>query len=45
VPKYNRSDLIIHNENYANSMAEYFMLVWNNSFTTEEFEKRMGTKN
>jgi sugar-specific transcriptional regulator TrmB len=45
LPKYNRSDMIVHNENYASSMAEYFMSVWNNSFTTEEFEKRMGTKN
>ena len=45
LPKYNRSDMIVHNENFANSMAEYFMSVWNNSFTTEEFEKRMGTKN
>lgn len=45
LPKYNRSDMIIHNENYAISMAEYFNSVWNSSFTTEEFEKRMGTKN
>jgi sugar-specific transcriptional regulator TrmB len=44
LPKYNRSDMIVHNENYAESMAEYFMSVWNKSFTTEEFEKRIGTK-
>jgi len=43
--KYNRSDIIVYNENYANSMAEYFTSVWNRSFTIKEFEKRMGTKN
>lgn len=45
LPKYNRSDIIVHNKNYANSMAEYFSSVWNYSFTTAEFEKKMGTKN
>jgi sugar-specific transcriptional regulator TrmB len=45
LPKYNRSDMIVHNENYANSMAEYFSTIWNKSFTTEEFEKHIGTKN
>lgn len=45
LPRYNRSDVIVNNENYASSMAEYFTSVWNNSFTVEKFEKRMGTKN
>lgn len=42
--KYNRSDVIIHNENYANSMAGYFHTCWEKSSTTEEFEKSIGTK-
>jgi len=45
VPLYNRSDIIIHNENYANSMAEYFNSIWEKSFSIEEYEKRIGTKN
>ncbi len=44
IAKYNRSDIIINNENYANSMAEYFESCWNKSLTTEEFGKRVGTK-
>ncbi len=43
VAKYNRSDIIVHNENYANSMAEYFSQCWERSLTTEEFGKRLGT--
>ncbi|MGE5805957.1 MAG: TrmB family transcriptional regulator [Ignavibacteria bacterium] len=45
IAKYNRSDIIVNNENYANSMAEYFESCWNKSLTTEEFSKRVGTKN
>jgi sugar-specific transcriptional regulator TrmB len=45
LPKHKRSDVIVKNENYASSMAEYFASVWDKSFTTEEFEKRTGTKN
>jgi sugar-specific transcriptional regulator TrmB len=45
VAKYNRSDVIIHNENYANSMVEYFNLCWEKSLTTGDFEKSIGTKN
>jgi sugar-specific transcriptional regulator TrmB len=44
IPRYNRSDVIIHNENYANSMVEYFNICWEKSYTTEEFEKKLGTK-
>lgn len=45
IAKYNRSDIIVNNENYANSMAEYFESCWNKSLTTEEFSKKIGTKN
>ncbi len=44
MPRYNRSDIIVKNENYANSMAEYFNSCWDKSFTLEEFENRIGTK-
>jgi sugar-specific transcriptional regulator TrmB len=44
IAKYNRSDIIVNNENYANSMAEYFESCWDKSLTTEEFSKRVGTK-
>lgn len=44
MPKYNRSDIIVHNENYAKSMVEYFNLCWEKSSTIEEFEMRIGTK-
>jgi sugar-specific transcriptional regulator TrmB len=44
IAKYNRSDVIIHNENYASSMAEYFYSCWEKSSTTEEFGKNIGTK-
>ncbi|RPI13777.1 MAG: TrmB family transcriptional regulator [Ignavibacteriae bacterium] len=41
IPKYNRSDVIMNNENYALSMAEYFETCWNKSKTIEEFEKNI----
>ena len=44
IPKYNRSDIIVHNENYAKQMAEYFHLIWEKSSTIEEYEKNIGTK-
>ncbi len=43
IPKYNRSDIIIHNENYANSMVEYFNSCWEKSSTIEEYENKKGT--
>lgn len=41
IPKYNRSDIIIHNENYAQSMVENFYNSWEKSHTIEEFEKKI----
>jgi len=40
ISRYNRSDVIIKNENYANTMAEYFELQWTNALTPEEFKNR-----
>jgi sugar-specific transcriptional regulator TrmB len=42
IPKYNRSDIIIKNENYALSMTEYFETLWEKSKTIEEFEKNIN---
>lgn len=44
ITRYNRSDIIVDNENYAKSMAEYFQSCWDKSYSTEEFEKKKGTK-
>lgn len=41
IPKYNRSDIIVHNQNYAESMVENFNLNWEKSLTIEEFEKKI----
>lgn len=39
ISTYNRSDVIIKDEYYANSMAQYFEYFWNQSRTIEEFKK------
>jgi sugar-specific transcriptional regulator TrmB len=36
IKKYNRSDIIIKNKNFADSMTEYFNLCWKNAKTIEE---------
>jgi sugar-specific transcriptional regulator TrmB len=41
IPKYNRSDIIIHNENYAQSMVENFNNNWEKSLTIDEFQKKI----
>jgi sugar-specific transcriptional regulator TrmB len=41
IPRHNRSDIIIKNQNYAESMAEYFNTCWNNAYTTEEFKNKV----
>ena len=40
ISRYNRSDIIIKNENYAGTMAEYFEAQWNKALTPEEFKNR-----
>ena len=37
--KYNRSDVIIRNENYAKAMADYFDECWKKSHTLHEYKK------
>ncbi len=42
IPRYNRSDIIVKNENYALSMAEYFNNCWHNSYTIKDFENKIN---
>jgi hypothetical protein len=44
IPKYNRSDVIIKNVNYANAMVEYFNTCWEKALTIDQYEKSKGTK-
>ena len=45
ISRYNRSDIIIKNENYASSMADYFNGCWEKSLTIEKYKKRAGGLN
>ncbi|HEY3252259.1 MAG TPA: helix-turn-helix domain-containing protein [Ignavibacteria bacterium] len=40
ISRYNRSDIIVKNENFASSMAEYFEQQWNKAYTPEDFKNR-----
>jgi len=40
IARYNRSDFIVKNENYANAMSEYFETCWLKADTIEEFRKK-----
>ena len=40
ISRYNRSDIIIKNQNFAESMAEFFEQSWNKAFSTEEFKNK-----
>jgi sugar-specific transcriptional regulator TrmB len=40
--RYNRSDIIIKNENHASSMADYFFSQWEKALTVEEYKKQSG---
>jgi sugar-specific transcriptional regulator TrmB len=40
ISRYNRSDIIVKNENYANTMADYFETQWNTALTPGEFKNR-----
>jgi sugar-specific transcriptional regulator TrmB len=37
---YNRSDIIVKNKNYSQSMVEYFENCWEKAFTIDEFKNR-----
>ncbi len=41
IPVYNRSDVIVNNENYANAMVEYFDKCWEGAETVEQFKNKL----
>lgn len=42
ISKYNRSDIIVKNENFANFMADSFNAAWEKADTIEQFKKKSG---
>lgn len=44
IAKYNRSDIIVRNENYAQAMAEYFDTCWEKANTIEEYKNIKNKK-
>lgn len=40
IARYNRSDIIIKNENYARTMAEFFEGCWSNASTPSEYQEK-----
>ena len=40
ISKYNRSDIIIKNENFAQSMVEFFNQAWSKAYTAEDFKNK-----
>lgn len=45
ISRYNRSDIIVRNENYAGAMAEYFDICWEKANTIGEFKNKQGNGN
>lgn len=44
IARYNRSDIIVKNENFANTMAEYFESCWGAAYTPNEYREKIGEK-
>ena len=42
ISRYNRSDIIIKNENYASSMADYFYSCWEKAYNIDEYRNKTG---
>jgi sugar-specific transcriptional regulator TrmB len=42
ISRYNRSDIVVKNEKFASSMADYFYTCWDKALTIEEFRKKQG---
>lgn len=40
ISRYNRSDIVVKNQNFAESMALFFEQCWNRSFTAEDFKNK-----
>jgi sugar-specific transcriptional regulator TrmB len=41
IPKYDRSDIIVKNDNFANFMVDTFNVCWDKAATVEEFKKKL----
>jgi sugar-specific transcriptional regulator TrmB len=41
VPVYNRSDIIVNNDNYAQAMVEYFDSCWEKAESVEQFKNKL----
>ncbi len=41
IKEYNKSDIIIQNERYANTMTDLFNFYWENALTIQEFKKTL----
>lgn len=44
VSRYNRSDIVVKNKNFAESMAQYFELTWGNSLPADEYQKKFNNE-
>jgi hypothetical protein len=42
ISRYNRSDIIVKNQNFAESMADFFEQCWNKAETAEEFSQNFA---
>ena len=40
ISRYNRSDIVVKNEKFALSMADYFFGCWNVAFTIDEYKRK-----
>ena len=44
ISRYNRSDIIVKNQNFAESMAEFFNQSWQKAYTIEDFKNKIISK-
>jgi sugar-specific transcriptional regulator TrmB len=44
ISRYNRSDIIVKNQNFAESMTEFFMQNWEKAYSVEEFKNTVLKK-
>jgi len=45
ISRYNRSDIIVKNANYASAMADYFATCWASAYSPAEFKNKIGAEN
>jgi len=44
ISRYNRSDIIVKNQNFAESMAEFFNQSWQKAYAVEDFKNKIISK-